>query len=180
MAPSSEDKDGPPSHDPSPLATGSFNSGPVATEPLQAVGTPAELGYDEKHDPEKNGQPEVEKRASYTSAVSSSDDGLDTKSHSTQDHHDSWLDKANPLKRSNKPPVPEQREVSREYGAGFFSLLTFQWMAPLMSVSCDAPRSCATTFHANCEHELIFSTAGWLPKDSRVERYLARQPEPQC
>ncbi|KAK7734458.1 ATP-binding cassette transporter yor1 [Botryosphaeria dothidea] len=134
MAPSSEDKDGPPSHDPSPLATGSFNSGPVATEPLQAVGTPAELGYDEKHDPEKNGQPEVEKRASYTSAVSSSDDGLDTKSHSTQDHHDSWLDKANPLKRSNKPPVPEQREVSREYGAGFFSLLTFQWMAPLMSV----------------------------------------------
>jgi ATP-binding cassette, subfamily C (CFTR/MRP), member 1 len=47
-----------------------------------------------------------------------------------------WYRRLNPLKRSRKPPVPESRRVSREHDAGFFSLLTFQWMAPLMAVSC--------------------------------------------
>lgn len=40
----------------------------------------------------------------------------------------------NPLKW-NPPPVPEKRQVSREYTAGFFSKLVFQWMQPIMSVS---------------------------------------------
>lgn len=96
-----------------------LNSGPVATA-------------DEKVPP-----PGIEKSASYSSNTSAtSDDDVDAKSSSAP--HDGWLDRANPLKRSNKPPVPTERDVSREYGAGFFSLLTFQWMAPLMSVSCDA------------------------------------------
>lgn len=46
-----------------------------------------------------------------------------------------WYKKINPLLWGPVPPVPQEREVSREYGAGFFSRLTFQWMAPLMSVS---------------------------------------------
>ncbi|XDG02068.1 hypothetical protein ABKA04_001683 [Annulohypoxylon sp. FPYF3050] len=45
-----------------------------------------------------------------------------------------WYKKINPLLWGPVPPVPQEREVSREYGAGFFSRLTFQWMAPLMSV----------------------------------------------
>jgi ATP-binding cassette subfamily C (CFTR/MRP) protein 1 len=45
-----------------------------------------------------------------------------------------WYKRLNPLKRSKKPPVPKERTVSREYGASFFSLLTFHWMAPLMTV----------------------------------------------
>ena len=40
----------------------------------------------------------------------------------------------NPLKR-NPPPVPAERQPSREYSANFFSKLTFQWISPLMSVS---------------------------------------------
>lgn len=40
----------------------------------------------------------------------------------------------NPLKR-NPPPVPTERQPSREYTANFFSKLTFQWISPLMSVS---------------------------------------------
>jgi ATP-binding cassette subfamily C (CFTR/MRP) protein 1 len=47
----------------------------------------------------------------------------------------SWLTRLNPLKRSRKPPVPEHRAVSPEYRAGFFSLLTFEWMSPIMFVS---------------------------------------------
>jgi hypothetical protein len=39
----------------------------------------------------------------------------------------------NPLKR-NPPPVPEKRGQSHEYTAGFFGLLTFQWITPLMRV----------------------------------------------
>lgn len=46
-----------------------------------------------------------------------------------------WYSRLNPLKR--KPiPIPEERNVvSGEYRAGFLSLLTFQWMSPLMTVS---------------------------------------------
>ena len=45
-----------------------------------------------------------------------------------------WYKRLNPLKRSAKPPVPKERTPSREYGASFVSLVTFQWMAPLMSL----------------------------------------------
>lgn len=45
-----------------------------------------------------------------------------------------WTERLNPLKRKRKPPVPREREVSHEYQAGFFSKLTFHWMAPLMKV----------------------------------------------
>jgi hypothetical protein len=43
--------------------------------------------------------------------------------------------KLNPLTLQKIPPVPEERMVSREYGAGVFSKITFHWMAPLMRVS---------------------------------------------
>lgn len=46
-----------------------------------------------------------------------------------------WYKKLNPLRWGGIPPVPAERTVSREYKAGFFSVLTFQWMAPLMNVS---------------------------------------------
>lgn len=45
-----------------------------------------------------------------------------------------WHKKLNPLRWGAPPPVPTERKVSREYQAGFFSMLTFQWMAPLMTV----------------------------------------------
>lgn len=47
----------------------------------------------------------------------------------------SFGDKINPLKWGSPPPIPEEREVSHEYQASFFSKLTFQWVAPLMQVS---------------------------------------------
>ena len=45
-----------------------------------------------------------------------------------------WGEKLNPLKRKQVPPAPPERKPSREKAAGFFSKLTFQWIAPLMSV----------------------------------------------
>ena len=46
-----------------------------------------------------------------------------------------WYKKLNPLRWGGIPPVPETRQVSREYNAPFLSLVYFQWMAPLMTVS---------------------------------------------
>lgn len=50
-------------------------------------------------------------------------------------HQTKWYKRSlNPLKMRAAPPVPSTRTISRENGAGFFSLLTFQWMAGIMSV----------------------------------------------
>ncbi|PGH17822.1 hypothetical protein AJ80_04644 [Polytolypa hystricis UAMH7299] len=46
--------------------------------------------------------------------------------------HARWYRRLNPLRLRKIPPVPTERTVSREYTAGFFSRITFQWMAPLM------------------------------------------------
>ncbi|KAH8664304.1 P-loop containing nucleoside triphosphate hydrolase protein [Xylariales sp. PMI_506] len=43
-----------------------------------------------------------------------------------------WYKQPNPLRWGKIPPVPQERAPSREYSAGFFSRLTFQWMAPFM------------------------------------------------
>lgn len=45
-----------------------------------------------------------------------------------------WYKRLNPMKWGAPPPVPHTRQVSREYTANFLSLMTFQWMAPLMTV----------------------------------------------
>jgi len=50
-----------------------------------------------------------------------------------------WYHKINPLKRGRVPPIPEERAVCPEYNAGFFSLLTFQWMQSLMTVGYKRP-----------------------------------------
>lgn len=46
-----------------------------------------------------------------------------------------WYKTPNPMRWGSIPPIPTERRVSREATAGWFSLLTFQWMAPVMTVS---------------------------------------------
>lgn len=50
-----------------------------------------------------------------------------------------WSERINPLKSKNPPKVPDERIPSREYRAGFLSLLTFQWISPLMHVGYQRP-----------------------------------------
>jgi ATP-binding cassette subfamily C (CFTR/MRP) protein 1 len=50
-----------------------------------------------------------------------------------------WYKRLNPLRRGKTPPIPEERVVSREYNAGFLSMLTFQWVNPLMTVGYKRP-----------------------------------------
>lgn len=44
-----------------------------------------------------------------------------------------WYHKINPLRYGKIPPVPKERTISREYHAGFFSMVYFQWINPLMT-----------------------------------------------
>lgn len=60
-----------------------------------------------------------------TSSSEPAQSGKDTRSR--------WM-RWNPLKR-NPPPIPKIRGQSREYNASFWSMLTFQWVTPIMSVS---------------------------------------------
>ncbi|KAF2794971.1 ABC multidrug transporter-like protein [Melanomma pulvis-pyrius CBS 109.77] len=116
-------------------AEGTKQYQPIVTEPLEVVAT------------EKNLEVGLEKRStrgtlsrlqSGTSGFSeTSDDVSDTKSSASTNKR--WYKKLNPLKRGKKPPVPETRAVCREYQASWFSLITFQWMAPLMTVGYQRP-----------------------------------------
>ena len=105
---------------------------PIVTEPLEAVGTEKELGANgDKQNSRKN----LSRLQSGTSGISEfSEDTSDARS-STIAQRKKWYKRMNPLKWGPKPPVPEKREISPEYGASFLSLFTFQWMGPIMTVS---------------------------------------------
>lgn len=45
-----------------------------------------------------------------------------------------WYKQPNPLRWGKIPEIPDERRVSPEYKAGFFSALIFQWMSSLMQV----------------------------------------------
>lgn len=48
--------------------------------------------------------------------------------------HPGFLSRLRSGEWRRKPAVPPERGVSPEYHAGFLSLLTFQWINPLMMV----------------------------------------------
>lgn len=120
-------------------ATNATNSSePVATEPLQYVVSESESSISEREkDPEKSVRRTTTARTTSTAGTSAlSSQGDETKSADQTSTKKAWYKRLNPLKGKHKPPVPKERVVSREYGAGFLSRLTFQWMSPMMRV-CD-------------------------------------------
>ncbi|KAF5021658.1 hypothetical protein F66182_6316 [Fusarium sp. NRRL 66182] len=50
-----------------------------------------------------------------------------------------WHKKLNPLRWGSVPPVPDRPIQSREYQAGFLSMLTWEWMGPLMDAGYRRP-----------------------------------------
>ncbi|KAK3067378.1 ATP-binding cassette transporter yor1, partial [Teratosphaeriaceae sp. CCFEE 6253] len=65
-----------------------------------------------------------------------------------------WSEKLNPLKHKTLPPIPDHRIPSREHQAGFFSLVYFQWMAPLMSVGYQRPLELNDVWTVNPERSV--------------------------
>lgn len=102
---------------------------PVVTEPLGYVGSESDLS---SSDPEKQPSPKATRTVTQTTTASSLT--VESQDSHVQENNEPWYRRLNALRSRRKIPVPKERTVSREYGAGFFSLLTFQWMAPLMKV----------------------------------------------
>ncbi|TDZ34577.1 Multidrug resistance protein fer6 [Colletotrichum spinosum] len=99
-----------------------------------AVGVAIDIDQiDEKNgnseDEEKRGRPQIKSTKSHATDTSVAT----TTATRRQLESKPWYKTPNPLKWGGISPVPDERTPSREYKAGFFSLLTFQWMAPLMS-----------------------------------------------
>ncbi len=70
-----------------------------------------------------------------------------------------WYKQPNPLRWGKIPPVPKERGASSEHKAGFFSLLIFEWMSPLMRVS-DVPSMTAQGPKKN--KALLIQTTDWI------------------
>ena len=122
------------STDPVGASHGTTTSEPVATDPLQYMGSDSELSSSDQE--KKETRPDVNRTLTTTTTTSS----FTVESGSTEPQKKkSWYQRLNPLKRSIEPPVPNERQISREHGASFLSLLTFQWMAPLMSTGYQRP-----------------------------------------
>jgi ATP-binding cassette subfamily C (CFTR/MRP) protein 1 len=88
---------------------------------------------DSEKENENEKRPNIDRTKSYattTSVVTRTDSHVDE-----QVEKKPWYKQVNPLRWGSTPPVPETRKVSREYHASFLSLVYFQWMAPIMSVS---------------------------------------------
>ena len=114
------------STDPVGAVNATNSSEPVATKPLQYVGSESDLSSSHQ-EPEKMGEAEVHRTVTATTTTST------LTVESQRQKRKPWYKRLNPLKKSIKPPIPKERSVSREYEASFLSQLTFQWMAPLMS-----------------------------------------------
>lgn len=104
-------------------------------EPIKAEPHAAAYEKDLEANVEKrNTKGDLSRLQSGTSALSEvSSETSDVKSSASGKKK--WYNRANPLRWGRKPPVPETRGVCPEYHASWFSLITFQWMAPLMTVS---------------------------------------------
>ena len=115
-----------PSTDPVGAVNETHSSEPITTEPPQCVGSESDLSSS-NHEQKEEDRTDVHRTVTATTTASTLSVEPQPKGKKP------WYKCLNPLKRSTKPPVPKERSVSREYGASFLSLLTFQWMAPLMS-----------------------------------------------
>ena len=133
------------STDPSGAVNQTNTEEPVAaTEPPQYATSESESSsddsekkeYNEKREEEDGDRPTATRTLTTTTTTSSL--ALESTAAAPQKKK-SWYRRLNPLKWSTKPSVPRERQISREYGASFWSLLTFQWMAPVMSVGYQRP-----------------------------------------
>ncbi|KAF2168939.1 hypothetical protein M409DRAFT_20953 [Zasmidium cellare ATCC 36951] len=137
------------------------DSQPVAEEPLELVNDEKHLdeekifdkeaieetsSTDDASDVEKHGsvdkhidRPIVERTQSNWTTATGTSIASEARPSDQPPRRRKWSEKLNPFKHKTLPPVPDERQPSREHTAGFFSVLTFQWIAGLMSVGYQRP-----------------------------------------
>lgn len=120
-------------------------SAPAETSPTQIPQTKEEAKthpevesiHQDDHGSSETDSDNAEERRNALAATRSAatDVSVDAEALAARPSDRPWYKKLNPLRWGAVPPIPTERGVSREYGAGFFSHLTFNWMSPLMTVS---------------------------------------------
>jgi hypothetical protein len=123
----------------------------ITTPPQSSSHTLSE----KEHEHVQKKKPELRQTKSYattTSAATRTESNVEPKKKP-------WYKNYNPLRWGGIPPVPETRQVSREYNAPFLSLVYFQWMAPLMSVSS----------RMLFLHNYVLICAGWIQAATRAK-----------
>ena len=118
------------STDPIGGANDTHTTEPVASEPLQVVVSDSDSAYSKTEKRDDLGVSRTLTATTTTSTQAPEPESTERKP---------WYKSLNPMKSRRKPPVPKERIVSREYGASFWSMLTFQWMAPIMRTGYQRP-----------------------------------------
>jgi len=77
-------------------------------------------------------KPDYGRKNSASTDVTELSNVTDVKSKEPEKKRSRW-DRWDPMK-IKPPPIPKVRGVSREYTAGLWSILTWQWVTPLMTV----------------------------------------------
>lgn len=120
-------------------------SQPLAEEPMERVANEKDANIENVVDKDaadakdmeegKTRRDHMERSTSSWTESSAGSSAADAASHkSVIVERKKWSEKINPLKKKHAPPIPNEQGPSPEYTANFWSLLTFQWMAPLMNV----------------------------------------------
>jgi ATP-binding cassette subfamily C (CFTR/MRP) protein 1 len=146
---------------------------PVIIEPLNQAGTKKHL--------EKGGFTHSEKhtfRQDTNEASSSRSDSTDKSKAETTPIAPTqpWHSRINPLRSRNIPPVPEQRTASREQNASFLSLLTFQWVNPLMAVGYQRPLELGDIWTVNPNRSVDLLTSRLMESFKRRAARGERNP----
>lgn len=118
------------STDPIGSANDTHTSDPVATEPLQVVVSNSDS---------VSSDPEEKKRLTASRTLTTTTTASTVTPEPEARGKKPWYRSLNPLKSRRKPPVPKERVISREYGASFLSMLTFEWMSPVMRIGYQRP-----------------------------------------
>lgn len=85
---------------------------------------------DDDEEGEESGRPNLALTKSYATDTSAATAAVDFNEEYSKRP---WYRKLNPLRWGGIRPIPEESIVCREYKAGFFSQLIFNWMTPFMT-----------------------------------------------
>jgi ATP-binding cassette subfamily C (CFTR/MRP) protein 1 len=147
---------------------------PVDIERLDFVGSKKDLG---KHGFNHSEKDAFRQRTNESSSSSRSESSDDAKAKAKSNHPtESWHSKINPLRKRNPPPVPESRSISREKGANFLSLLTFQWINPLMTVGYNRPLELGDIWRVNPDRSVEVLTSRLMESFKRRAARGERNP----
>ncbi|KAF2725459.1 putative ABC transporter [Polychaeton citri CBS 116435] len=156
---------------------------PVAEEPLERVSDERDLNIEkalgkesvEEAEPSYDGDEKnqkrmgVERTTSNWTVTTGTSVGSELDPAEPTQRKRTWRDRIDPFKRKRLPPVPKERIPSREWKASFLSMLTFQWVAPIMHVGYQRPLEINDVWTVNPDRSV------YVMQQRLYDRFAARK-----